>query len=86
MKVRVVLTGRSYHTAEKLPDELDLPDAASVDDAIESVAGLLGEEDALPPSCLIAVAGDHLGTVANHENRPLREGDEVTLIAPVAGG
>jgi molybdopterin converting factor small subunit len=35
---------------------------------------------------LIAVAGKHLGTLASHTPSPLADGDELTVIAPVAGG
>jgi len=32
------------------------------------------------------VAGKHVGSIAQHADSPLREGDEIVLIAPVAGG
>lgn len=87
MRIKVMLTGRSYHTAQNLPDELDLPDGSTLDDALEAISSQLGDDGAgLAPTCLIAVAGEHLGTVGAHEARPLHDGDELTLIAPVAGG
>ncbi len=86
MNIRVVVTGRSYHTAEQLPEEIALDDNATVDDAIESISKLLPDGETFPASCLVAVAGQHLGTLLSHQNRELRDGDEVTLIAPVAGG
>ncbi len=85
MKISVVVTGRSYHTTAQLPDEIELPDGSDVDDALRLLESQLGE-DQLPASCLIAVAGKHLGTLANHTAVPLADGDELTLIAPVAGG
>ena len=86
MKIRVVITGRSYHTTQHLPDELQLADPGTVDDAIGQLAAFLPEGQGFPPSCLVAVAGRHLGTIARHAACPLHEGDELTLIAPVAGG
>jgi hypothetical protein len=86
VRIGIVMTGRSYHTAEQLPDALELADESSLDDALAQVNRLLGEENALPASCLIAVSGQHCGTVGSHEPRALNDGEELTLIAPVAGG
>ncbi len=86
MKVRLVITGRGYHTAEHLPDEWDLPDRASLDDLLRTIADRRRTGSSLAGSCLVAVAGRHVGTLASHEPTILREGDEVALIAPVAGG
>jgi molybdopterin converting factor small subunit len=69
-----------------LPERLTLPDGASLDDALESLVGQLADARLLPPSCLISVSGQHLGTVADHSKHTLRDGDELVLIAPVAGG
>ena len=86
MKIQVVVTGRSYHTAENVPSEVELPDSATVDDAIAALSQHLTEGSEFPTSCLIAISGTHLGTLNSHENRVLCDGDELTLIAPVAGG
>ena len=86
MRIRVTFTGRSYQDAESLPDELSLPDSATLDDAISKLAEQLPGGEPLPPTCLVAVSGSHLGTVASHEARALTDGDELVLIAPVAGG
>lgn len=86
MKISVMVTGRSYHLAEGLPDELTLADGATVDDAIATLSAQLADDVQFPPSCLVAVSGQHLGTVASHETRVLCDGDELTLISPVAGG
>ena len=86
MKVRVVFSGRRYDDAEALPECLTLPDGAAVDDALRALAGLMPEGKGLPKSCLVAVSGAHLGTVGSHRPRVLRDGDELVLIAPVAGG
>ena len=37
MKVRVVISGRSYDAADAVPDELSLSDGATVDDALEAL-------------------------------------------------
>jgi molybdopterin converting factor small subunit len=86
MKIRLAITGRSYHTAEQLPDQITLPDASSVDDAISHLSERLPNGVELPASCLVAVSGEHLGTLGSHQSRQLVDGDELTLIAPVAGG
>jgi molybdopterin converting factor small subunit len=86
MKIQIVYTGRSYQTAEELPSELTLAEHANVDDALAEIAHHLGDDSPLPASCLVAVCGEHVGTVASHANRQLNDGDELVLIAPVAGG
>ena len=86
MKVRVVISGRSYDAADAVPDELALPDGSSVDEALDALAGLLPDDRPLPGGCLVAVSGTHLGTVRSHNPQLLRDGDELVLIAPVAGG
>jgi molybdopterin converting factor small subunit len=86
VKISVMVTGRSYHTADRLPDEITLPDGSTVDNALEVLSAKLADGGQFPPSCLIAVSGQHLGTLASHRPCELQEGDEITLIAPVAGG
>jgi molybdopterin converting factor small subunit len=86
MKVRLVISGRSYDAAETIPDELSLPDGASVSEAIDELAGHFSEGRSLPRSCLLAVSGKHLGTLASHAEHVLQDGDELVLIVPVAGG
>ena len=86
MKIRVVLTGRSYHTAASLPAELELDEGASLDDALNQINAALTAEAALPESCLIAIGGQHVGTVASHPDITLQDNQELVLIAPVAGG
>jgi len=86
MKIRVVLTGRSYHTAASLPAELELSEEGSLDEALSQINAVLTEEAALPGSCLIAIGGQHVGTVASHPEVTLQDGQELVLIAPVAGG
>lgn len=84
MHIRVVITGRNYHALGNAPVELDLPEGSTVEQALQAVAQHLGSP--LPETCLVAVSGVHLGTVQNHVPRELRGGDELLLLAPVAGG
>jgi len=86
VRIRLVVTGRAYHAAANLPDLCELPDQATVDDVIRLLIDRYGEGPGWSGTCLLAVSGRHLGTVASHQPAALREGDEVTLIAPVAGG
>lgn len=86
MKIRVVYTGRSYQTAESLPGELTLSDGARLDDALRAISDCLPAAEPLPTTCLVSLAGRHRGTVARHTDDVLNDGDELVLIAPVAGG
>jgi molybdopterin converting factor small subunit len=86
MNIRIVITGRFYHTMDSLPDQLTLPDGASVDDALAELSSRLPADQPLPTSCLVAVSGRHLGTLADHQPATLSDGNELVLIAPVAGG
>ena len=86
MKVRIVLTGRSYHSADAMPDELSLPEEATLDDALATLREASADIELLPSSCLIAISGQHVGTIANHEATSLKDGDELLFLAPVAGG
>ena len=86
MKIRIVYTGRSYHLAASFPETLELTEGATVDDALQAFGRQVPEDAALPTSCLVSLAGKHLGTIGRHASPPLRDGDELTLIAPVAGG
>jgi len=86
MNIRVVFSGRGYDRAESIPASLDLPPGSTLSDALDLLAKRLPDEIQLPAACLIAVSGKHAGTVARHEACPLGEGDELVLIAPVAGG
>ena len=86
MKVRVVISGRHYDWAQLPADELTLADSASLDDAIAALAAMLPRGKSLPETCLVALSGKHLGTLRDHRPEPLRDGDELLLFAPVAGG
>ena len=86
MKIRVVMMGRHYHETEGLPEFLELPEPASLDDALDRLGELMSPGKGFPESCLIAVSGKHVGTIASHSVAPLGDGDELMLLAPVAGG
>ena len=84
MEIRLIVTGRMYHLAAELPEQFDLPEGATLRDALQWVQS--ADEVELPGSCLVAVNGEHCGTIATFTNRGLAAGDELALIAPVAGG
>jgi molybdopterin converting factor small subunit len=86
MVIRIVVSGRNYDLAERIPRRLTLGEGATLDEALNALAGLLPDGRALPASCLIAVSGTHLGTIGRHRDQPLAEEDELLLLAPVAGG
>jgi molybdopterin converting factor small subunit len=86
MILRVVLTGRHDHASSRIPESIALPDGSTVGAALQEIATCFPDEQPLPPTCLVVLAGNHLGTVAQHDDRPLNDGDELLLIAPVAGG
>jgi hypothetical protein len=86
MNVRIVVFGRNYDATEHLPGQLTLPEDCTLDAALERLAALLPGGRQLSDSCLVAVSGTHLGTIGNHRPRTLRDGDELLIVAPVAGG
>jgi molybdopterin converting factor small subunit len=86
LKVQVVFVGRHYETADAMPESLNLADDATVDDALAALRDELPDNQPLAASCLVDVSGERLGTVAEHRHRALKDGDELLLVAPVAGG
>jgi molybdopterin converting factor small subunit len=86
MKLRLVLTGRHDHASSPIPEFLDLPDGSTVSAALQAIAGFFPSDWPLPATCLVVLSDQHLGTVAQHDDRRLSDGDELLLIAPVAGG
>jgi hypothetical protein len=78
--------GHGYHQAAHWPAQLEVPDSADVTLALKRVQQIAPEQWVLPPTCLVIVNGRHLGTVARCESCVLCAGDELTLLAPVAGG
>ena len=86
MKIQLVISGRQHPISDAVPQYLELSDGATLDDALQSLADQLPDDAPLPNSCLIALAGSHLGTLADHQSPPLCDGDELVVIAPVAGG
>ncbi len=86
MKVLVRFSGRGYDLAENLPNDLVLSEGATTSDAIALLNSYLPDHQPLPASCLIAISGAHIGAVGSHTPQPLSDGDQLALIAPVAGG
>ena len=60
--------------------ELELQEGATTDDVLRSISALPGA-DRLPPSPLVAV-----NCVYARQGPAVKEGDEVAIIPPVAGG
>ncbi|TML99333.1 MAG: MoaD/ThiS family protein [Actinobacteria bacterium] len=81
MQVRVRLVAGLSQLAGRPRLELRLEDGATVDDLLRQLG------DAHPtlkpglPSALPVVAGSHA-----RRDQPLHDGDEVSLLSPVAGG
>lgn len=86
MRIRLVISGRDYHAAEAVPGQLTLPEGSTLDAALQAVEAMLPQGAGLPDSCLIAVSGSHLGTRAHHSSPMLQDGDELLVLAPIAGG
>jgi molybdopterin converting factor small subunit len=86
MQIRLFVAGRSYERVARIPEEIHLDDGATLDDALRELSGLLPDGQELPASCVLAVSGRHCGTIGSHRPEPLRDGDELVVLAPVAGG
>jgi molybdopterin converting factor small subunit len=86
MNVGIVISAPLNRSVDRLPARLGLADGATVDDALESLTGWLPGDARLPGSCLLFLSGAPLGTIKTHRNQELRDGDELELIAPAAGG
>ena len=69
-----------------MPEQLELPDESRLSDALAAITAALPEGESLPGSCLLALAGTHVGTVDQHQDPVLADDQELLLIAPVAGG
>ena len=83
MRIKLKITGRSYDLSLTVPRVLELSQGAQVDDALAELARL---NITLAPSALLAISGQHIGSVAHHEQRTIEENDELLVFAPVAGG
>lgn len=86
MQITVTVTGRLYSVTTPGTLTLELPPGATLDDALAATPrtdrGPLG----WPPQAMLAVSGEHVGTLRQHAPRRLVEGDEVLVFTPVAGG
>jgi molybdopterin converting factor small subunit len=72
VKIKLFATLRNYGPEEQ---EVELPENATLEDAIK----LLNLPEKIP--LLKIVAGEH-----RPGNHPLKEGDEIALFPPIAGG
>ena len=81
MQVRVRLVAGLSRLAGRPRLELSLEDGATVADALAKLADEHPELRPGLPSALPVVAGSHA-----RRDQPLHDGDEVSLLSPVAGG
>jgi molybdopterin converting factor subunit 1 len=79
MTVTVLLFASYADSLGKTTFELDVESGATVQDVVEQVRAMSGDD--LPPTPMVAV-NEHYTS----RDRVLRSGDEVALIPPVAGG
>ncbi len=86
MKLRIAISGRNYELAAPFPNEIELPEGSTIDDALELLSTNFSEGRSFPPSCLLGVAGKHVGNVGSHPAVALHDNDEIVILAPVAGG
>ena len=86
MRIHIVLTGRADPGGDQFPGQLELPEDSRVSDAVAAIKASLPEGQSLSESCLLTVAGRHLGTLDQHEDPLLADGQEFLLISPMAGG
>jgi molybdopterin converting factor small subunit len=86
MRIGVFVSGRNYELTATIPEELTVAEGATLDDFLQQLRGLLPDGRQLAGSCVVAVSGRHCGTLASHRPEALRDGDEVVILAPVAGG
>ena len=80
MTVTVLLFASYADAVGRSEIELDIESGATVRDVIDHVRAL-GDAERLPATPLVAVNEQYAS-----RDRELREGDEVALIPPVAGG
>jgi molybdopterin converting factor small subunit len=81
VQVHVRLVAGLSRLAGRPRIELQLDDGATVDDLLDDLAARHPALQAALPSALPVVAGSHV----RREQR-LNDGDEVSLLSPVAGG
>jgi molybdopterin converting factor small subunit len=86
MKVTIAIGGRHYDLGPQNPGVLDLPAGATVDDALRILQKDVCSRRSLVPSALVAVSGEHIGTISDHRAHALGDADELFIFAPVAGG
>lgn len=84
MQIQLFITGRMYHLADGAPDRIDLPDDATLTQAVAALQQLLPEP--LPDTTLLSVGNRHCGSIGRFDDCDLRDGDELIVVAPVAGG
>ena len=86
MQVRVFFSGRHNNIADNVPRELELPEGCMLSQALTTLLDCLPAHRRPAGTCLVAVSGTHVGTLAHYRDTALRPGDELLLLSPVAGG
>ena len=86
MQIRVFLSGRHNDQADAVPRELELPEGCLLSQALSELLDRLPADRRPAGTCLVAVSGTHVGTLAHYRDTSLRPGDELLLLSPVAGG
>lgn len=81
MRVRLLLFAQYRDFAGTSELEVDLPDGASAATLVETVRRRGGGFSRIPAAAAVAVNREYASP-----DTPLRDGDEVALIPPVAGG
>lgn len=84
MTITVGYSGQARAATNRAREQVDLPDAATVDDLLAELAARYGDPfRAVAPALLIFVGEDQVDRAAP---RPLKPNDEVTLLSPISGG
>jgi molybdopterin synthase catalytic subunit len=81
VRVRVLLFARFAELAGRPDLELSLPAPATVSDVLRLVRGSFPGAERLPDRLLAAVNQVHA-----QANSPVRDGDEIAFLPPLAGG
>ncbi|MFO7260121.1 MAG: molybdopterin converting factor subunit 1 [bacterium] len=81
MRVRVLLFAQYREFAGTSALEVDLPDGATAGALVAVLRGRGGGLERIPATTAVAVNLEYASS-----ETPLRDGDEVALIPPVAGG
>ena len=80
MEILVNFSGRGCERMSALPSFLLLQDGVTLSRAVDAIERQSNRDHLLPPTSLVAVNGNHAGTLAAPDHRVLRDGDEISII------